>query len=53
MVSSTHRLLTYVNAAHKDFAVGHFKVPAAGANATRKRPEGEIGSLGTTLLASY
>ncbi len=44
MASSIHRLLTYVNAAHKDFAVGRFKVPAAGANASRKMAEGEIGS---------
>ncbi len=52
MASSVHRLLMSVNAVHKDFAVGRFKVPAAGTNAARIRPEGEIGSLESTLLAS-
>ncbi len=33
--SSIHRLLTFVNAAHKDGANGRFRGPAAGANATR------------------
>ncbi len=34
--SSIHRLLTFGNAANKDVAVGRFRVPAAGANATKK-----------------
>ncbi len=51
VVSSIHRLLTFVNATNKDIAVSCFRVSAAGANAT-KWPEGEIGSLGTTMLSS-
>ncbi len=43
-MSSMHRLLTFVKR--------RFKILAAGANATRKTSEGEIGSLGLTLLAS-
>ncbi len=34
-VSSIHRLLTFVNAMHKDITDSCFRVPAAGANATR------------------
>ncbi len=40
MASSVHRLLMSVNAVHKDFAVGRFKVPAAGTNAARNTARG-------------
>ncbi len=50
--SSIHQMLTFVNAVNKDADVGHFRVLAASANATRKMAEGEIGSLGTTMQAS-
>ncbi len=37
---SVHRLLTYVYAVHKDFAVGRFKVPAAGCECNQKTAQG-------------
>ncbi len=46
--SSIHRLLMFVNAANKDVIVGCFIVRMQ----PGKLPEREIGSLGTTLLAS-
>ncbi len=36
MASCIHLLLTFVNAVNKNVSVGRFRVPAAGANATRK-----------------
>ncbi len=48
---SIHRLLTFVNAVNEDIVVGRFRVPAAGANTTNKTAQGEIGSLGTIMLA--
>ncbi len=50
--SSIHRLLMFVNAVNKDVAVGRFRVLAAGAKRSGKRPEEETGSLGMAMLAS-
>ncbi len=52
MASSIHRLLKFVNAANKDFAVGRFRVLLPVRMQPGKRPEWEIGSLGTIMLAS-
>ncbi len=50
--SSIHPLSMFVNAENKDVAVSRFRVPATGANATRKMARGRNGSLETTMLAS-